>query len=100
MNLNQNENQSSAAVLLCGGRSSRMNGLDKPTLIFDNIPIFIKSLIKFIDSNLFSKIVLIASKENIADIKKLISDYKFTQEMKDILEIIQPAYKKLAEYSI
>ena len=81
MNLNQNENQSSAAVLLCGGRSSRMNGLDKPTLIFDNIPIFIKSLIKFIDSNLFSKIVLIASKENIADIKKLISDYKFTQEV-------------------
>ncbi len=81
MNLNQNENQSSAAVLLCGGRSSRMNGLDKPTLIFDNIPIFIKSLIKFIDSNLFSKIVLIASKENIADIKKLISDYKLPQEV-------------------
>ena len=28
------------------------------------------------------------------------SDYNFTQDMKDILEIIRPAYKKLAEYSI
>ena len=32
--------------------------------------------------------------------KSLKSDYNFTQEMKDILEIIQPAYKKLEEYSI
>ena len=81
MNLNQNEKQSAGAILLCAGRSSRMNGLDKSTLVFDNIPIFIKSLTKFIDSNLFSKIVLIASKENITDIKKLISDYGFHQEV-------------------
>ena len=58
-----------------------MNGLDKSTLVFNNIPVFIKSLIKFIDSNLFSKIVLIASEENISDIKNLISDYGFHQEV-------------------
>ncbi|MEC7880436.1 MAG: 2-C-methyl-D-erythritol 2,4-cyclodiphosphate synthase [Chloroflexota bacterium] len=81
MNLNQNENQSAGAVLLCAGRSSRMNGLDKSTLVFDRIPIFIKSLTKFIDSNLFSKVVLVASKENITDIKNLISDYGFHQEV-------------------
>jgi len=81
VNLNQNENQSAGAVLLCAGRSSRMNGLDKSTLVFDRIPIFIKSLTKFIDSNLFSKVVLVASKENITDIKNLISDYGFHQEV-------------------
>ena len=32
--------------------------------------------------------------------KSVKSDYNFTQEMKDILDIIQPAYKKLSEYSI
>jgi len=74
---NQNENQSVGAILLCAGKSSRMDGLDKPTLVFDNIPIFIKSLRKFEYSNLFTKIVIIASKENIAEIQNLIYKYKF-----------------------
>ncbi len=77
MKQNQNENQSVGAILLCAGKSSRMDGLDKPTLVFDNIPIFIKSLRKFEYSNLFTKIVIIASKENIAEIQNLIYKYKF-----------------------
>ena len=81
MNLNQNENQLAGAILLCAGRSSRMDGLDKPTLIFDDIPIFIKSLRKFEDSNLFTKIVIVASKENISEIKNLILHYKFSCEV-------------------
>ena len=81
MNLNQNENQLTGAILLCAGRSSRMDGLDKPTLIFDDIPIFIKSLRKFEDSNLFTKIVIAASKENISEIKNLILHYKFSCEV-------------------
>ncbi|MAS50676.1 MAG: 2-C-methyl-D-erythritol 2,4-cyclodiphosphate synthase [Chloroflexi bacterium] len=81
MNLNQNENQLAGAILLCAGRSSRMDGLDKPTLIFDDIPIFIKSLRKFEDSNLFTKIVIAASKENISEIKNLILHYKFSCEV-------------------
>ena len=81
MNLNQNENQLAGAILLCAGRSSRMDGLDKPTLVFDDIPIFIKSLRKFEDSNLFTKIVIVASKENISEIKNLILHYKFSCEV-------------------
>ncbi len=81
MNLNQNENQLAGAILLCAGRSSRMDGLDKPTLVFDDIPIFIKSLRKFEDSNLFTKIVVAASKENISEIKNLILHYKFSCEV-------------------
>lgn len=81
MNLNQNENQLAGAILLCAGRSSRMDGLDKPTLVFDDIPIFIKSLRKFEDSNLFTKIVIAASKENISEIKNLILHYKFSCEV-------------------
>ena len=81
MNLNQNENQLTGAILLCAGRSSRMDGLDKPTLVFDDIPIFIKSLRKFEDSNLFTKIVIAASKENISEIKNLILHYKFSCEV-------------------
>ena len=77
MKQNQNENQSVGAILLCAGKSSRMDGLDKPTLVFDNIPIFIKSLRKFEYSNLFTKIVIIASKENISEIQNLIYKYKF-----------------------
>ena len=41
MNLNQNENQLTAAVLLCAGSSSRMNGFDKTTSIIDGVPIFV-----------------------------------------------------------
>ncbi len=81
MNLNQNENELAGAILLCAGRSSRMDGLDKPTLVFDDIPIFIKSLRKFEDSNLFTKIVIAASKENISEIKNLILHYKFSCEV-------------------
>ena len=81
MNLNQNENQLAGAILLCAGRSSRMDGLDKPTLVYDDIPIFIKSLRKFEDSNLFTKIVIAASKENISEIKNLILHYKFSCEV-------------------
>ena len=81
MNLNQNENQLAGAILLCAGRSSRMDGLDKPTLVFNDIPIFIKSLRKFEDSNLFTKIVIAASKENISEIKNLILHYKFSCEV-------------------
>ncbi len=77
MKQNQNENQSVGAILLCAGKSSRMDGLDKPTLVFNNIPIFIKSLRKFEYSNLFTKIVIIASKENISEIQNLIYKYKF-----------------------
>ena len=81
MNLDQNENQLAGAILLCAGRSSRMDGLDKPTLVFDNFPIFIKSLRKFEDSNLFTKIVIAASNENISEIKNLILQYKFSCEV-------------------
>jgi len=81
VNLNQNENELAGAILLCAGRSSRMDGLDKPTLVFDDIPIFIKSLRKFEDSNLFTKIVIAASKENISEIKNLILHYKFSCEV-------------------
>tara|TARA_B100001029_G_scaffold178219_2_gene184470 strand:+ start:12568 stop:13743 length:1176 start_codon:yes stop_codon:yes gene_type:complete len=81
VDLNQNENQLTAAVLLCAGSSSRMKGIDKPTSVIDGIPIFVKSLKKFNNSNLFSKIIVVASDDNISTIKKILKDYSLDGEV-------------------
>jgi len=81
VNLNQNENQLTAAVLLCAGSSSRMNGFDKTTSIIDGVPIFVKSIKKFNNSKLFSKIIIVASRDNISDIKNILKDYNLDEDV-------------------
>lgn len=71
----ETENKKVSAVVLCGGSSSRMNGVDKMLTELDGIPVAIRSVMAFQESELISNIVIVTKESNVLYFQKLCDEY-------------------------
>ncbi|MBO82743.1 MAG: 2-C-methyl-D-erythritol 2,4-cyclodiphosphate synthase [Actinobacteria bacterium] len=69
------------AVLLCGGKSVRMGGVDKTSLELGRDPVFIKSLKKLLACMHINKVLIVASRENENLIKKYVKSYDYDADV-------------------
>ena len=73
MNNNLSIKENNIAILLCAGKSKRVNDFDKSIINLNNKPVFFHSLEKLIDSKKINKIIIVASKDNNEFIKNYLS---------------------------
>jgi len=71
---NLSNKEINVSILLCAGKSERVNEFDKSIVNLNNNPLFFYSLNKLINSEKIDKIIIVASKNNIEFINKYISD--------------------------
>ena len=60
------------AILLCAGKSKRVNDFDKSIVELNSRPLFLYSLNKLLNSKKINKIILVASKDNFDFIKNFV----------------------------
>ena len=73
MNNNLSIKENNIAILLCAGKSERVNDFDKSIVNFNDKPIFFYSIEKLLSSKKINNIVIVASKENNEFIKNYLS---------------------------
>ena len=71
-----------SVIIVSGGQSSRMNGIDKQLSLINNIPVLIRSINAFDNIDCVNEIVIVLSKKNKSSVLSLLS--KFTLK-KDII---------------
>ena len=76
MSKNLSNKENNIAILLCAGKSERVNEFDKSTVNLNSNPLFFYSLDKLVNSEKIDRIIIVASKNNIEFINKYISDLK------------------------
>lgn len=64
-----------SAIILAGGNSTRMNGINKQFAEIDGIPVLAMSVMKFVQSPLVGEIIVAASAENMAQCEQLCTRY-------------------------
>ena len=76
MNNNLSNNKNNIAILLCAGKSKRVNDFDKSIINLNNKPVFFHSLEKLIYSKKIERVVVVTSKDNNEFIKNYLADIK------------------------
>lgn len=72
-------------IIVAAGSSTRMNGVNKQFLAINNVPVIIKTILKFESSNYIKNIIVVTKKDDILSLQKLLEDYKITK-VSDIVE--------------
>lgn len=62
-------------IIVAAGSSSRMQGIDKQLLILAGIPVIVRTLKKFQDSSVISRIILVTREDLIPQFQKLCNEY-------------------------
>lgn len=71
-----------SVIIVCAGKSTRMQGINKQFLILEEIPIIIRSAMAFDIIDDVIEIIIVASQDNIEDTEILFSQYKFNKNIK------------------
>ena len=74
MNHNLSNKSKNCAILLCAGKSQRMGKIDKIISEFNNKPLFLYSLEKFLSNDQIDEIIIVASDQNKETIKENLSN--------------------------
>ena len=74
MNNNFSKKEKNIAILLCAGKSERVNDFDKSIVDLNGKPLFLHSLNKLLNSKNINKIILVASNNNFDFIQSFIID--------------------------
>lgn len=77
--LNDILNGKTVAIIVCGGSSSRMNGVDKMFAEIAGVPVAVRSILKFQNSTEIDGIVIVAKKENVLRFQQLCEEYKLSK---------------------
>ncbi len=64
------------AVIVAAGNSTRMGGVNKQFLLIDGVPVLIRTLTAFSESNMIDEIVIAAREEDIPKMYAMIKEYK------------------------
>lgn len=83
--IDENVSDKTAAVIVCGGRSSRMNGVDKMFAQIGGMPVFARSVAAFERCDAVDRIVIVAAKESILKMQQICFKYGFGK-VTDIVE--------------
>lgn len=67
------------AIIVCGGSSSRMKGVDKMFALVSGIPVAVRSALKFQNSPLIDGIVIVTREEKILELQHLCKEYNLTK---------------------
>ena len=71
-----------SVIIVSGGKSSRMNGINKQFIELCGIPVIIRSIKAFDNIDEICEIIVVTSTENLDTMKKLISEYNFNKKIK------------------
>lgn len=74
-----------SAIIVCGGSSSRMGGVDKMMQEIKGIPVSIRSCLKFQNNCNISDIVIVTKAENVLKMQQLCEKFNLTK-VTDIVE--------------
>lgn len=74
-----------SVIVVCGGSSSRMGGIDKMFAEIKGIPVCIRSCLAFQNCDSVSDIVIVTRRENILKMQQLCGTFKLTK-VSDIVE--------------
>lgn len=64
------------AVIVAAGNSTRMGGVNKQFLLIDGVPVLIRTLLAFSQSDMIDEIIVAAREENIPKMFAMIKEYK------------------------
>ncbi len=83
--LTETDSNKVSVIVVCGGSSSRMGGVDKMLYEVKGIPVCIRSCLKFQSNKNISDIVIVTKAENILKMQQLCETFKLTK-VTDIIE--------------
>ena len=64
------------AVIVAAGNSTRMGGVNKQFLLIDGVPVLIRTLLAFSQSDMIDEIIVAAREEDIPKMFAMIKEYK------------------------
>lgn len=73
------ENIFVSAVIVSAGNSTRMGGINKQFLDIDNIPVIVRTISVFENTEAINEIVIVTRESDIEYIEKLVNEYKFNK---------------------
>ncbi len=73
------ENAKTSAIVVCGGSSSRMKGIDKMFADVKGVPISIRSILAFQNCAEINDIVVVTKEENILNMQQLCGEFNLTK---------------------
>lgn len=73
------ENAKTSAIVVCGGSSSRMNGIDKMFADVKGVPVCIMSISAFQNCAEINDIVVVTKEENILKMQQLCGEFNLTK---------------------
>ena len=68
------------AVVVAAGNSTRMGGVNKQFLLIDGVPVLIRTLLAFSQSDMIDEIIVAAREEDIPKMFAMIKEYKVLKE--------------------
>ena len=68
------------AVIVAAGNSTRMGGVNKQFLLIDGVPVLIRTLLAFSQSDMIDEIIVAAREEDIPKMFAMIKEYKVLKE--------------------
>ena len=71
-----------SVIIVSGGKSSRMNGINKQFIELGGVPVIIRSLKAFDNIDEICEIIVVTSKENLDTMEKLVTQYNFNKKIK------------------
>ncbi len=83
--VNDNQSGKVSVIVVCGGSSSRMGGIDKMMTVVKGIPICVRSIMAFQNCDKVSDIVVVTKAESILKMQQLCGTFKLTK-VTDIVE--------------
>ena len=64
------------AVIVAAGNSTRMGGVNKQFLLIDGVPVLIRTILAFSQSDMIDEIIVAAREEDIPKMFAMIKEYK------------------------
>ena len=83
--VNDTDSSKVSVIIVCGGSSSRMGGIDKMFAEIKGVPVCIRSCLAFQNCELVSDIVIVTKQENILKMQQLCGTFRLTK-VTDIVE--------------
>lgn len=83
--VSESDSDKVSVIVVCGGSSSRMGGVDKMMHEVNGIPVCIRSCLKFQNNDKVSNIVIVTKTESVLNMQQLCEAFKLTK-VSDIVE--------------
>ncbi len=64
------------AIVVAAGTSSRMGGIDKQSLLIGGVPVLVRTLLAFEESQLVDEVVVVTQQEKIPDLARQIREFE------------------------